>query len=170
VIETKTTAAEYRALGRLMRHARAEGYTYRISSAFGRTDWSWGKANTYAVVAEPLAVGWKVTFDDGRADLWPASVQQLTDVLVALGLLPPEFAITFTLGRCAAATDVERMPINLGDEGWEALTRLAADAGYDRRLVTDRRRRDDFTTDTIETAYQYGYRSAAKVAKSGGAA
>lgn len=82
------TPTEYRLLGRLMRHARAEGYTYYRTTFMGNTDWSWSKGGNYAVLAQPLAVGWKVTFDDGRAELWPASVQQLTDVLVALGLLP----------------------------------------------------------------------------------
>lgn len=83
-----TSAAEFRALGRLMRYARSQGYTYYITTAFGRTDWSWSKDGNCAVSAEPLAVGWRVTLEDGRAELWPASVQQLTDVMVAVGLLP----------------------------------------------------------------------------------
>lgn len=92
-------AAEYRALGRLMRYARAQGYTYYVTSVCGATDWSWSKDGNYAVLAVPLAVGWKVTFDDGRADLWTESVQQLTDVLVAVGLLPVRFSSGYAVGR-----------------------------------------------------------------------
>ncbi len=163
------TAAEFRALGRLMRYARAEGYTYYVTTSFGRTDWSWSKGGEYVVTAESLFEGWLVMVRDGKAQMFPDSVRELSDVLVAVGLLPPEWATTFTLGRCAAAADVERMPISLGDEGWEAIAKQATDAGYERRLVTDRRRREDFTTDTIEVAYQYGYRRAAQVALDGGA-
>lgn len=86
-----TAAAELRALGRLMRHARAQGYTYHRTTSFGRTDWSWSKAGTYAVTAESFSRGWLVMVDDERAQLWPSSVGQLTDVLVALGVLPVEF-------------------------------------------------------------------------------
>jgi hypothetical protein len=92
VTTEKITAAEYRALGRLMRHARTEGYTYYVTTVCGATDWSWSKGSNYAVVAQPLDVGWKVTVDDGRAELRPASVQQLSDVLVAVGLLPGRFS------------------------------------------------------------------------------
>lgn len=90
--QNATSAAELRALGRLMRYARAQGYTYYVTTSFGRTDWSWSKDGNYVVSAEPLAVGWRVHLDDGRADLWPASVRQLTDVLVAVGLLPATFS------------------------------------------------------------------------------
>lgn len=130
VTAEKITAAEYRALGRLMRHARAEGYTYRISSAFGRTDWSWGKGGNYAVVAEPLAVGWKVTFDDGRADLWPASVQQLTDVLVALGLLPAiGFSSTWSDGE-KTAYDAVYEQVKLTAAEWYDDLRAPVERGW----------------------------------------
>lgn len=85
------TAAEYRALGRLMRWARAQGFTYYITTSFGITDWSWSKDGNYAVVAAPQSAGWSVHMDSNRVDMFPASVQELTDVLVALGLLPVEF-------------------------------------------------------------------------------
>ncbi len=68
-------------------------------------------------------------------------------------------------GRVAAAEDVDRMPNTLGDEGWGTLERQAEDAGYDPAFVRRRRTRDDFTTTTIEAAYQYGYRQASKVAR-----
>lgn len=67
--------------------------------------------------------------------------------------------------RQAAAADIERMPYELGDKGWAALEAKAVEADYPPRWVRDRRRRDDFTTATIECAYQYGYRQAAKVAR-----
>jgi len=68
-------------------------------------------------------------------------------------------------GRYAASIDIKNMPITLGDEGWGHLADQAEDAGYDRRVVTRRRRPETFTTLTVEAAYQYGYRQAAKVAQ-----
>lgn len=94
-----TRAAEFRALGRLMRHARAEGYTYYVTTVFGITDWSWSKGNVYTVVATPRSSGWSVDLPTVHVDLRPASVQQLTDVLVALGLLPVEFSSAHIAGR-----------------------------------------------------------------------
>lgn len=68
-------------------------------------------------------------------------------------------------GRQHAAKDIDRMSSYLGDEGWSALADQAEEAGYDRRVVLRRRRpEDNFTALTIEAAYQYGYRNAAKVA------
>lgn len=67
--------------------------------------------------------------------------------------------------RQAVAADIERMPCELGDEGWQHLADKAAEADYDPQLVWRRRRRDDFTTATIGAAYQYGYRRAARVAR-----
>lgn len=73
--------------------------------------------------------------------------------------------MAYSAGRVAAAEDVDRMSNTLGDEGWNALARQAEDAGYDPTFVHRRRIRDDFTTTTIEAAYQYGYRQASKVAR-----
>jgi hypothetical protein len=67
--------------------------------------------------------------------------------------------------RQAVAAEIERMPYCLGDEGWRRLANDAEEAGYDPKYVLNRRRRDDFTTAVIESAYQYGYRQAAKVAR-----
>ena len=67
--------------------------------------------------------------------------------------------------RNTIAADIENMPINLGDTGWKHIERKAIEAGYPAEIVRRRRTRDDFTTDTIEVAYQYGYRQAAKVAR-----
>lgn len=94
-------AAEYRALGQLMRWARAQGYTYHVTTYLGATDWSWGKGGKYAVVAEPMSTGWLVKFNDSQGNWFPESVQQLTDVLVAVGLLP----IGFRSPAPAAADD-----------------------------------------------------------------
>lgn len=71
-------------------------------------------------------------------------------------------------GRYSASVDIKNMPPSLGDEGWAELERNAVEADYPPRWVRDRRRRDDFTTATIECAYQYGYRKAAKVAYGAG--
>lgn len=71
----------------------------------------------------------------------------------------------FALGRVAAAEDVDQMPITLGAGGWNYLAKKAEEAGSDPRRVWRRHRSDDFTAATIETAYQYGYREAAKVAR-----
>jgi len=68
-------------------------------------------------------------------------------------------------GRRQAAADVGHMPITLGDAGWEHLEAKAVEADYPAGMVRRRRTRDDFTTSTIEAAYQYGYRRAAKVAR-----
>ncbi len=70
----------------------------------------------------------------------------------------------FAAGRVAAAEGIDEMPHELGDEGWGELERQAADAGYEPAIVR-RRRRGDFTTQTIEAAYQFGYRQASKVAR-----
>ncbi|HEY1394989.1 hypothetical protein [Roseateles sp.] len=86
-----TSAAELRALGRLMRYARSQGYIYHRTTSFGRTDWTWSKAGECVVSAESLFEGWLVLVRDGRAQLFPDSVQQLADVLVALGVLPVVF-------------------------------------------------------------------------------
>lgn len=67
--------------------------------------------------------------------------------------------------RQAVAADIERMPFSLGDKGWAELERQADKADWPTKWVRDRRKRDDFTTATIESAYQYGYRQAAKVAR-----
>ena len=67
--------------------------------------------------------------------------------------------------RNTIAADIENMPINLGDDGWKHLERKADEANYPTEWVRRRRTRDDFTTATIEVAYQYGYRQAAKVAR-----
>jgi hypothetical protein len=67
-------------------------------------------------------------------------------------------------GRRHAAKDIEQMPIELGDVGWGELERRATNAGYPLAWTRGRRSRGDFTTTTIEAAYQYGYRQAAKVA------
>jgi hypothetical protein len=66
--------------------------------------------------------------------------------------------------RKQIAADIRAMPHELGDEGWNDLERRAEEAGYDRQTVR-RRRRGDFTTTTIEAAYQYGYRRSAQVAR-----
>lgn len=67
--------------------------------------------------------------------------------------------------RNTIAADIENMPINLGDAGWKHLEKKAVEADYPAEWVHRRRTRDDFTTATIEVAYQYGYRQAAKVAR-----
>lgn len=72
-------------------------------------------------------------------EAWDSCVKQARDVL-------------------RAAADSHIMSYELGDEGWEVLASKAEEAEYDRRLVDQRRKRDDFTTAVIETAYQYGYR------------
>jgi hypothetical protein len=56
-------------------------------------------------------------------------------------------------------------PRELGDEGWQALENRAVAAGWDREMIRLRRRRDDFTTATIEAAYQYGLQRAAEAAR-----
>lgn len=71
----------------------------------------------------------------------------------------------FAAGRVAAAEAIDQMPVMLGNQGWQRLADKAAAADYDPQLVWRRRRRDDFTTATIEGAYQYGYRQASKVAR-----
>jgi hypothetical protein len=86
------SAAEFRALGRLMRFARSQGYTYYVTTFLGATDWTWSKDHVYAVVAVPRAEGWHVDLPTAHVDMRPASVQQLTDVLVAVGLLPVDFS------------------------------------------------------------------------------
>jgi hypothetical protein len=85
------SAAEFRALGRLMRFARSQGYTYYVTTFLGATDWTWSKDHVYAVVAVPRAEGWHVDLPTAHVDMRPASVQQLTDVMVAVGLLPIQF-------------------------------------------------------------------------------
>jgi hypothetical protein len=67
--------------------------------------------------------------------------------------------------RNTIAADIEDMPINLGDAGWKHLEARAVEADYPAEWVRRRRSRDDFTTATIEVAYQYGYSQAAKVAR-----
>lgn len=54
-----------------------------------------------------------------------------------------------------ARNRVEKMPYYLGDEGWQDMEDRSAAEGYPRSLTRDRRRRDDFTTVSIEGAYQY---------------
>ncbi len=62
-----------------------------------------------------------------------------------------------------AASDLrDQTPVELGDAGWNALADRAEAAGYFRRSVLDIRRRDTFSTVTVEAAYQQGYRDAAK--------
>lgn len=70
-------------------------------------------------------------------------------------------------GRRQAAADIEGMDHELGYAGWKHLENRADEAGYPVEWVRRRRRRDDFTTATIEVAYQYGYQMAAKVARGG---
>lgn len=165
----QTTSGIPAPLVAILRHAKANGFKLMRSTAFGNTDWAWRNAPAHRQVqAMQLVGGWQVVIS-GKGTVFPESVTELVDVLVAVGYLPAEFATTFTMGRVAAAIDIERMPAYLGDEGWKDLENSAYEAGYERRLVSDRRRREDFTTSTIEGAYQYGYRRAAKVAKSGGA-
>ncbi len=51
-----------------------------------------------------------------------------------------------------------------GDAGWTALADQAEEAGYDRRHITRHQRGDrSLTYATIGAAYQYGFRTAAKV-------
>lgn len=67
--------------------------------------------------------------------------------------------------RGDAARDIGRESRQLGDSGWQRLEDRAVNAGYDRESVRSRRRRDDFTTHTIEVAYDLGLRRAAEVAR-----
>ncbi|MCG5460807.1 hypothetical protein MED01_004233 [Micromonospora sp. MED01] len=104
----------------------------------------------------------------GQPTEYPAeSVREAVDLLVALNILPDSFSSAYREGRNQAAADVERMPITLGDAGWQHMEASAVEADYPAELVRRRRTRDDFTTATIEGAYQYGYRQAAKVARGG---
>ncbi len=61
------------------------------------------------------------------------------------------------------AQAVRDMPHELGDEGWAELERMADDAGWPVEWVRKRRTRDDFTTTTIEAAYQVARERAAGV-------
>lgn len=95
-------------------------------------------------------------------DLAGSMVQEVCDPAFFKAAL----AVAFEAGRESAATAVERMPTSLTDEAWDALAGKAVDAGYDEAPVR-RRQRDDrsFTHATIQAAYQYGYRTAAEVAR-----
>lgn len=73
--------------------------------------------------------------------------------------------VAYRAGREDAARKIAEMPYQLGDEGWKWLEGKASEAGWAVEWVSRRRRRDDFTTATIESAYQYGYRRAAEVAR-----
>jgi hypothetical protein len=97
---------------------------------------------------------------------WPLRQHQVREGLAAVFAEIRE--IERRAGREDAAREIEAMPHDLGDEGWGWISRKADDAGWAVESVRSRRRRDDFTTATIETAYQYGYRRAAKIARGDG--
>lgn len=94
------------------------------------------------------------------------SVEDAVNHLVDVGVLPVELHSAYRAGRRAAAAAIKQMPHELGDEGWNTLAGQAEEAGYPREYVLRYRRRDRSTgTINIEAAYQYGYRTAAQVAR-----
>jgi hypothetical protein len=73
----------------------------------------------------------------------------------------------YAAGRQDAADAVLGLPVSLEDAGWAALATRAQDAGYDRAKVLSLRTRDNFSTVTVEAAYQHARLEAARVARGG---
>jgi hypothetical protein len=139
-----------------------QAHTDAVTAA-GGASWPTATVRRERLLAACADAGVELGAFDERILTWlagyePATVQVVADLI----------GRAYAAGRVAAAADVEAMPYKLGDEGWQALADEAVEASYDAELVRSRRRRGDFTTHTIEAAYQYGYRQAAKVARGGG--
>lgn len=165
--------AEDRALLReAIRYAHAQGWCRESTHLRRQAHWFRDADGN----SDGVHVAWDRRPDD--TELWTGrnrrivletqvtSATRAVDLLVALGVLPVHLSSAYRAGRIDAARAVERMPITLGDEGWDHLARKAVEANCDEALVR-RRQRDDrsFTNATIEAAYQYGYRRAAEVAR-----
>lgn len=86
-----TMTAELRLLGRLMRHARANGYECRRDNSGGVTYFRWRNSPARRdVSAMGRPFGWAVHVR-AKGDFYPDSSAELADVLVAVGYLPAEF-------------------------------------------------------------------------------